>query len=344
MNQEKSQINSNQIVINFKTLIVLFLFLVGVYFLIPKLVDAQQAVKLVLSVNKFYLILAIISEVISYMGAAWLLGIILSRLGHKISFYDRFKIGSIAAFAIHFFPMGTFGQGAIGYYFLKRKNVETGSILLMMILRVIITYAAFFIIFLVALILVPTMTDLTLTPKIFAILFLMIVIAGTWYLWYLYRNKEVFRRVWRKIVKPANFFLFRLKKKINQEKSDEIFEDIYEGLSLFGRKKRFSLLAILAGLIYWLGDIFCFFFVFLSFGYLINFGVLTFSYGVGFLAGLISFIPGGLGVTEGSLGLILTGLGVPSAVAVVSILVFRLFSFWIWIPVGLYSFISLRKK
>ncbi len=345
MDQEKNQNNGIQIKVNFKTLIILFLFAIGLYFLIPKLIDAQQAAKLIFSVNKFYLFLAVFSEFISYVGAAWLLGIILSRLGYKIKFWDRFKIGSIAAFAIHFFPLGSFGEGAVDYYFLRKRKVEAGSILLMLILRIIITYTAFFTLFLVALALVPTAPGLTLTPKILAMFFLMIVISVVWYLWYLYRHKEKFRLVWQRILRPANFFLLKFKQTpVSQEKSAEIFDDIYEGLSLFGRKKRFSLLAVLAGLIYWLGDVFCFFFVFLSFGYVIHFGVLMFGYGIGSLAGMISFIPGGLGVTEGALGLILTGLGTPSTVALMSILVFRFFSFWIWIPVGLYSFVSLRKK
>ncbi len=103
-------------------------------------------------------------------------------------------------------------------------------------------------------------------------------------------------------------------------------------------------MAVIAGLVYWLGDIFCLFFVFLSFGYVAHFGGLLLGYSVSSLAGMASFIPGGLGVTEGTLALILTGLGTPSTIALMSILVFRFFSFWIWIPVGLYSFFSLKKE
>ncbi len=336
---------NNQIKVNFKAIIILFLFLIGLYLLLPKLVDAQAALKLILKVNKFYLFLAVLSEFLSYVGAAWLLGIILSKLGYKIRFWDRFKLGSIAAFAIHFFPVGTFGQGAVDYYFLKKKKVETGSILIMLILRIIITYMAFFGLFFLALIMLPTLPNLRLCFKIAVVVILLLVVWGAFYLYYLYHHKETFRRVWQKILRFANFFLKRFRNSpINLERSNEIFEDIYKGLKLFSRKKRFSLLAILAGMIYWLGDVTCFFFVFLSFGYLINGGILMFSYGIGVIAGMASFIPGGLGVTEGSLGLVLTGLGIPSTVALMSILVFRLFSFWIWIPVGLYSYLTLRKQ
>lgn len=344
MNSGRSINLNTQIKINYKVIIVLILFIVGLYLLIPKLIDTQEAVKLILKVNKYYLLLAIISEFLSYIGAATLLGIILSRLGHKIAFWDRFRIGSIAAFAIHFFPVGSFGGGASDYYFLKGRKVETGSILLMFILRMLISYSAFLILFFISLILVPTYPNLSLAYKIIPLILIGVIIWGICYMIHLYRHKEKFRQVWIKYLNFINkVFGFFKKTPFTQEKIDRVFEDIYKGIGIFGKRKRNSMYALGAGLIYWLGDIFCFFFVFLSFGYTIHLGILLFGYGLATLAGLISFIPGGLGVTEGSMGLVYSSLGVPLSLALMSILVFRFFSFWIWIPIGLYSFYSLKK-
>jgi len=289
--------------------------------------------------------LALGAEFISYIGAAWLLGIILSRLGYKIGFWDRFKIGSIAAFAIHFFPIGSLGEGAVDYYFLRKKGVEPGSILLMLVLRAIITYSAFLLIFLIGLILVPTAPHLPFSPKLISLVIFVLVSGVILYLVYLYRRKILFRQRWGSFLKIVDFFLSRFRKrKISRERSEEIFTDIYQGVGLFGQKKRSSVFALIAGLIYWIGDITCFFFVFVSFGYQIHWGVLIFGYSLASLLGMLSFIPGGLGVTEGSMGLLYSGLGVPATLALMSILVFRFFSFWIWIPIGLYSFLSLQKN
>lgn len=344
MNDSKNISNSNdQIKLNLKTIIVLILFLVGIYFVIPRLIDAQQAVQLISKVNKYYLILAILFEILSYIGAAMLMGIILSQMGHRIAFWDRFRIGSMAAFAIHFFPLGSLGGGAVDFYFLRKKKVKSGSILMMLLLRIIISYIAFFILFIIALTLLPTIENISLTMKIISGGILVILVFGTIYFLYLYKHKEKFRKVFHIVFSPARFFSSRLKYPVDKTRLDYTFEEFYESLKLFSQKKRSTILAILTGMVYWLGDMLCFFFVFLSFGYLINFGVLMFSYSIGLLAGMVSFIPGGLGVTEGTLGLVLTSLGVPSTIALMSILIFRLFSFWMWIPFGLYSFLSLRK-
>ena len=345
---KQEQVNglfNQKIKVNFKSIIIILLIAIGIYFLIPRLIGLQEAAKLMLHINKYYLVLALIFEIISYMGAAWLLGIILSRLKYKISFWDRFRISSIAAFAIHFFPVGTFGQGAVDYYFLRKKNVEAGSILIMFVLRIIMTYIAFLIIFLIGLVLVPTASHLAFSPKLISLVLFALLLGGALYMIYLYRHKERFRVVWRRILRFGDFFASKIRhSKISQEKEAEIFEDIYGGIGLFGHKKRATVFAVIAGLVYWLGDITCFYFVFLSFGYKILWSVLIFGYGVSSLAGLVSFIPGGLGVTEASMGLMYSGLGVPSNLAIMSILVFRFFSFWIWIPFGLYSYISLTRN
>jgi len=345
MDQANRPNSTNQIKINFKALIILALFIIALYFLIPKLIDAEEAAKLVLKINKYYLFLAIASEILSYIGAASLMGVILARLGYRIYFWDRFRLSSIAAFAIHFFPVGSFGEGAVEFYFLKRRRVVGGSILLMFVLRMIISYSAFLGLFLLSLILVPTYPHLPFSPKIVSFGLMILIIWGIFYMIHLYRHKEKFHLVWLKYLNFLNRLLTKLRlKTLSSEKIEELFQDIYKGIGLFGTKKRTSVFALLFALLYWLGDIFCFYFVFLSFGYKIGFGILLFGYGVATLAGLISFIPGGLGVTEGSMALVYNSLGVPLSLALMSILVFRFFSFWIWIPFGLYSFLSLKKS
>jgi len=344
-NLKKNDVIARAPIVNLRTVIVAVLILIGIALLIPRLVSLEEALKLLLQVNKPYLLLALIAEFISYCAAAWLLGIILSRMGFRLPFIDRFRIGSIAAFAIHFLPIGTFGEGALDYYFLHAKKVNTGSILITLLLRIIVTYAAFIFLFFVGLILLPTAFNASSKSFIAMGILAIITVLGAFYLYYLYKNKKKFRNAWKRLInffsKPISKLLGR---PVTEQKKEEIFEDIYRGLHLFSRRKRVTALAITAGILYWLGDITCLFFVFLSFGYTINFGVLIFSYILSTLAGMVSFIPGGLGITEGSLGLIFNSFSVPLDISLVSILVFRILSFWLWIPIGLISYLTLSRE
>jgi putative heme transporter len=62
-------------------------------------------------------------------------------------------------------------------------------------------------------------------------------------------------------------------------------------------------------------------------------GVLL-AYGAAQVAGALPFIPGGLGVVEGSMAAILTAYGAGRVPAISAVLAYRLVSFWFFIAVG----------
>jgi uncharacterized protein (TIRG00374 family) len=56
----------------------------------------------------------------------------------------------------------------------------------------------------------------------------------------------------------------------------------------------------------------------------------------------IPVTPGGLGVVEAVLTPTLVGFGAPKAIAILGVISYRIFNFWIPIPVGGVAYISLR--
>jgi putative heme transporter len=75
-------------------------------------------------------------------------------------------------------------------------------------------------------------------------------------------------------------------------------------------------------------------------------GVLL-AYGAAQVAGSLSFIPGGLGIVEGSLAVVLVGYGAGRVPAVSAALAYRLVSFWLaaaagWIAVGMLAYQARR--
>ncbi len=84
-------------------------------------------------------------------------------------------------------------------------------------------------------------------------------------------------------------------------------------------------------------------FVFLgAFGRWVNPVALLVAYGVANIAAAIPFTPGGLGVLELTLIGILVGFGPPRAIVILGVVAWRLVNFWLPIPVGGISYLSLR--
>ena len=68
------------------------------------------------------------------------------------------------------------------------------------------------------------------------------------------------------------------------------------------------------------------------------------AYGVANVLAAVPLTPGGLGIVEAVAATSLTGFGVPAAIAWLGVISWRLFNFWLPIPVGAGAYLSLRVR
>lgn len=94
----------------------------------------------------------------------------------------------------------------------------------------------------------------------------------------------------------------------------------------------------------WLLDASCLWVCVLAFHHYINPIDLFVAYGVGNILAAIPLTPGGLGTVEVAVGALLRGFGVPTLIAAFAVLGWRLFNFWLPIPVGGGCYLSLRVE
>lgn len=331
---------------SYKRLIVLILVAIGIYFLIPRLVGFKEGFKLIRQVKPIFLFLCVIGEVISYTGAAFLLKLVLKKLKYHLRFLDLIRMGTIGAFAIHFFPVSGAGEAAVNYYLLRAKKVSQGDALFVFIIRSVFLYIAFFTLFALGLVFIPTHPYLSANQKIVSLILFVIIVSGTLWIRYLYQHKDKFWSAGYKLLGAINFLSEKIfKKKVFGPATVEIIvSDIFDGFRVFSKRRRDWFPATGYSMIYWLGDMLCLFFALMAFGYVVNPGILIFAYCVATLVSLLSFIPGGIGILEGTLTLTLISLGVPADIALFSVLLYRLFSFWLLMPVGFVSFLTLQTE
>jgi uncharacterized protein (TIRG00374 family) len=84
----------------------------------------------------------------------------------------------------------------------------------------------------------------------------------------------------------------------------------------------------------WFGDFLCLICGFAAIHAAIPWDGVLLAYGVAQVAGSLPVVPGGIGIIEGSLALILTYYGAARPSALAAALVYRLISFWLAIAVG----------
>jgi glycosyltransferase 2 family protein len=76
----------------------------------------------------------------------------------------------------------------------------------------------------------------------------------------------------------------------------------------------------------------------------VQLGFASFAYALATIAGALSMLPGGIGLTEGSLAVLLTGRGVPEGAAVAATFVIRLATLWFAVLVGAAVLLRYRSR
>ncbi len=125
---------------------------------------------------------------------------------------------------------------------------------------------------------------------------------------------------------------------INIIKVQEVFTELHESYVLIrshrSQLKHPLIFATLANL----AEVSAIYSVFIAYGHIINPGALIIAYAVANFAGIVSVLPGGIGIYEGLMTGVFAATGVPAGVSLPIILTFRLVSMSIQLLPGYYLY------
>ncbi len=104
------------------------------------------------------------------------------------------------------------------------------------------------------------------------------------------------------------------------------------------------LLMTIVSLFSWFFECLGYYLILSNFGLEINLLWASFSYGFATIVGAITLLPGGLGVTEGSLTFLIINKGFPKEIAVASTFIVRAVTLWFAVFVGIISVALYQKR
>lgn len=129
---------------------------------------------------------------------------------------------------------------------------------------------------------------------------------------------------------------------LGEERATQFVKSLAGSLRLLGRDHRRMAWAWVFAAGNWLLDAASLWVMLAAFGEPIGVGPLLTVYGVGSILALLPLTPGGLGLVEGVMVPALIGFGVPQSAALLGVIGYRLFEYWLPIPVGGLAYLSLR--
>ena len=125
---------------------------------------------------------------------------------------------------------------------------------------------------------------------------------------------------------------------INTQHVRVLFEDMHDNYVLMSKDWRLLkqpfLWAIMAN--FW--EVMTIYVVYIAFGQPVNIGAVILGYAIANFAGLVSVLPGGIGIYEGLMTLTLSATGVPSRLSLPVTIMYRVLNTILQIPPGYYLY------
>jgi uncharacterized protein (TIRG00374 family) len=125
---------------------------------------------------------------------------------------------------------------------------------------------------------------------------------------------------------------------INISNVEKIFTELHRNYRLVRRNLDKLLTPVLYAFFSNVAEVAAIYAVFLAFGHVVNPGAVILAYAVANFAGVLSVLPGGVGVYEGLMTGVLVATGVPVAISLPVIVTFRVVSMAFQIPLGYYFY------
>jgi len=316
--------------------------LVGVAALILVFVfsDAGKLWEAAATINPLLLAIPVICAVVSYMVMALSYQGIARAAGHQLPFGEMFKITLVANTVNYLISTGGLSGFAVRMYFFIRHGVSSGTAVTISLVQTFLTNTV--LMFFVgvgfaylfqsgtlqgfALITTGIMLGISLLLAVGAVILLL--------------NRQLRRRTLFLLAESANTVLHWVlpKRKPARVRIWRFQRNLNQGIEFLLSRRRSMLAPTLWIIFDWWVTLLILWGSFVAVGYPIPMTWVVVGFAVGIVLSLISLVPGGLGVMEGSMAAVFTSLSVPFETAVIAVLIYRLAYYVLPMIISLFFF------
>lgn len=299
--------------------------------------------------NLFWMACVIPLQLLNYYSVAKFYGTYLSTLGEKLPTSLLYKIALEMNFVNNVFPSG--GVSGFGYLGirLRKEGIPASKSTLTQVTRHGLTFIGFIFYLGLALLLLSIFGSASRLMVLICSSIISLVLVGAGLLIFLISSKKrvmSFSALLPRLVNRAVRIVSRKKKEtIDVARVERLFSELSNDYQHVRKNWRQLKQPFFWTLLMNLTELSTIFVVYLAFGHLVNPGAIIVAYAVANIAGLISVLPGGVGVYEGLMTAVMTSAGVPGALAISATIVYRVTNMALFLPVGFIFYqIALRKK
>jgi uncharacterized protein (TIRG00374 family) len=316
--------------------VLLFIILLIVeYLVVPELVGASKDLYLLGRVNALWLVLGVALEGLSLFCYALLTKVLLPP-GPKPSLSRLFRIDLSAAAVAHVIPAGTLGTAALGFRLFTNEGISANDAGVMMAAKGLGSTVVLNVLLWLSLVISIPLAGFRPIYGTVAIIGTIVLAAVAAVIVGVTRGTETASRILHTVGDKVPG--------LSGQQLEHAIREASATLTMLARDKRVLFWSLTWASLNWLLDAASLWAFVAAFGRFVNPVELFAAYGIANVAGALPITPGGLGVVDSTAPLLLIGFGVTRSVATLGVIGWRLVNFWLPIPIGALSYVSLKVK
>ena len=294
-------------------------------------------------VHAWALLLMIPIEALNYHAQARLYQRLFAIVGNRMSYKFLVKASLELNFVNHVFPSG--GVTGLSYFTLrlrKGKELSSGKATLVHAVKIGLYIVAFELLLVFGLFCLAVMGRVNNLVILVSSSLATLMIVSTLTFVYIVGSRSRINNFFTGVARAVNRLIHVVRpgypETISIERARGLFDDFHntyqEIKKNYGQLKVPFLYALLADST----EVAAVYVVYLAFGKPVNVGAVILAYGIANFAGLISVMPGGVGIYEALMTAVLASTGVPPGVSLPVTVMYRVINTLIQIPPGYYLY------
>jgi uncharacterized protein (TIRG00374 family) len=293
-------------------------------------------------VHAWALLLIIPVEYLNYDAQARLYQGLFAITGNKLGYWALFKSSLELNFVNSVFPSG--GVTGISYFGVRMRGdgITGAKATLVHLMKLVLLFLSFEIMIVIALLFLAVDGHINNLILLLAGSITTLLVVGTGAFMFIIGSRQRISSffTWGTVQLNRLIHLVRPQhhEMINVERVRLVFDDLHDNYMLVRKDWRQLKWPFVWALLANFWEIMAVYVVYIAFGQLVNFGAVILAYAVANFAGLVSILPGGIGIYEGLMTLVLATAGIPSRVSLPVTVMYRVLNMLVQLPPGYYLY------
>ncbi len=321
-----------KLVLNILTLVALVALVIGIRG------QLGQTFENLFRVHAWLLLLMLPVEYLNYDAQARLYQRLFLMTGNRLRYWPLVKASVELNFVNHVFPSG--GVTGISYWGvrMRQKDITGAKATVVHLMKLVLLFLSFEALLVIGLLFLAADGQINNVILLVAGSLTTLLVVGTAGFAFIIGSRQRISGFFTYLTMLLNRLIRTIRPgkhdPINIERARAVFDDLHENYVLVSRDWRQLKWPFVWAFAANFWEIMALYVVYLAFGDAVNLGAIIIAYGVANFAGLVSILPGGVGIYEGLMTLVLAAAGIPSRLSLPVTVMYRILNTLVQLPPG----------